>query len=115
MATNQQIKDYYGGLADVADDTLTSHRGVGEARVEDDGVATDHARYDTLVILATGVSMETGGVFSGRTEEERIADVMEKHAVTGADGKPLASLEDLYQLFLLNVVGMTSNMDGTIL
>lgn len=115
MATNQEIRDFYGGLAQVTETTLDAHRELGEAKVEDDEVAEDHDRYDTLVILATGSSLETGGLFNSRTEEERVADVMEKFVTTGKDGKSLDSLADVYDQFLLNIQGMTSNMDGTIL
>jgi NAD(P)H-nitrite reductase large subunit len=113
LATNQEIKDFYGGLDEVPEVTLTAHRVAAEARVADDEVSATHARYDLLVMLAAGMMMESAGVFNSRTEEERVADVMEKFATTGSDGKPLASLEDVYQQFLLNVVGMTSNFDGT--
>lgn len=112
MATNQDIKDFYGGLDEVPDDTLTAHRGLAEARVADDEVAATHARYDHLVILATGIYLEAAGLFASRTEEERVADVMARYAITGSDGKPLASLEDVYQRFLNNINGMTANFSG---
>lgn len=112
MATNQEIRDFYGGLADVSADTLTAHREAGEARVADDEVSVTHTRYDLLVMLATGMSMEAGGVFAGRTEMEKVADVMVKNAITGSDGKPLASLEDSYVLFLNNINGMEANFSG---
>ena len=112
MATNQEIKDYYGGLDEVADATLTAHRGAAEARVADDGVSATHARYDLLVILATGILLEIAGLFASRTESERVADVMESHVVIGSDGKPLASLEDIYQRFLNNINGMDDNFSG---
>lgn len=112
MATNQKIKDFYGGLEEVADDTLTAHNSAAAARVADDEVAATHARYDLLHMLAAGVTMEVAGVFTSRTESERVADVMEKFVVTGSDGKPLMSLEDLYQLFLTNINGMVDNFSG---
>lgn len=112
MATNQEIKDFYGGLDDVAAATLTAHREAAEARVADDEVSATHARYDLLVMLAAGISLEASGQFNARTEEERVADVMEKFVVTGADGKSLMSLEDLYDLYLTNINGMGDNFGG---
>lgn len=113
MATNQEVKDFYG-LADdeVAAATLTAQREAAEAQVADDEVSATHARYDLLVKLKTGVFLEAAGLFTSRTEEERVADVMQRNVVTGGDGEPLMSLEDVYQKFLNNINGLVDNFSG---
>ena len=104
------IKNYFGGLEGVTDETLTSHLNVAKLRVKQDGVSETNEYYDLLLLYKLGDSLSSGGIInSGQITEEKVADVSIKYGSVAGTGDGAGAGEtysQAYRRVLNNILGL---------
>ncbi len=107
------IRNFFGGLEGVADETITSHLNAAKLRVKQDGVSVENEYYDLLLLYRLGMSLTTGGVIvSGGITEDKVADVSTKFGSGGgaAGAETGENYPKAYRRVLNNIQGMKSRI-----
>ena len=116
----EDIRDFFGGLSGVEDETLGQQVRLAQARVISDGVAADNENYSNLVKLAVGAMLvkmpaptaNAESSLTGNIKREKVADVEIEYSDRNSAGSnvlkdiPGGGYEHEYLRELRGVIGL---------